>query len=334
MRYRIISVIQANSSISATPGSDRLWSVHFGQYWGISRLASSTMSWKRRSSRVGVGRGISSLLGDHVKGEDKVASVVRRPDRIGQGDQHSRGVAGVRADGHALEVDARLPPPHRLADGLDHQAERVRLDGGEQVVPDPAAELGAHHPFSWGRAQDDPQRCDDLVGAGGHGDAPVGSHAERERPAAADEVPGVAHPIITVVDPPAIVPVGAGTGSLQFMTVSPRRAAALPSMNTVVDPIRTVPWLVGGTTNATPGGVGRCGGWFIATLPTVAAGSPSTSTSVDRLCSSGPANGWGSGVGMGGLGGAGTATMCVSVPVTWSPCLAAGCPMTSLLSSA
>ena len=47
IRYKIISVIQAYSSISATPGSETLWSVHSGQSRWIRRLDSSTMSWKR-----------------------------------------------------------------------------------------------------------------------------------------------------------------------------------------------------------------------------------------------------------------------------------------------
>src|SRR2546421_5891948 len=42
--------------MSATPGSDTLWSVHSGQYRVIRRFASSTMSWKRRSSRFGAGK--------------------------------------------------------------------------------------------------------------------------------------------------------------------------------------------------------------------------------------------------------------------------------------
>src|SRR5262249_22142537 len=156
------------------------------------------------------------------------------------------------------------------------------------------------------------ERRVDLVGPGHGGDAAARPHAQRERPPAADEVAVAVHPIITVAEPPTMVPVGAGAGSLQVSTVSPSRAAGLPSTNTVVDPIWTVPWFVGGMRNAVPGGVGKCGGWFSATLPMVAAGRPSMRTSVDSDCSRVPLNGWGSGVGTGGPGGAGTATMCTS----------------------
>src|SRR3954447_6102701 len=105
----IISLIHANSSIIATPGSDKLWSVHSGQYRGMRRLASSTMSWNRRSSRVGGGSVMSSLLGDHVEGVDEVVAGVGRPDRVRETDQHPRGVAGVGNRPDVVELDARLP---------------------------------------------------------------------------------------------------------------------------------------------------------------------------------------------------------------------------------
>ena len=59
-RNSIWSVMYANVSMSVIPGSDTLWSVHSG-HWRITiRLASSTRSWKRRSSRSGAGSAISS----------------------------------------------------------------------------------------------------------------------------------------------------------------------------------------------------------------------------------------------------------------------------------
>src|SRR6201986_2202967 len=85
-RYSTISLIQANSSMSATPGSETLRFVHSGQNNGISRLASSTMSWNFRSSSSGAGRGmISSLFGivrDDVERVDQVALVVGRLDPV------------------------------------------------------------------------------------------------------------------------------------------------------------------------------------------------------------------------------------------------------------
>src|SRR5690348_6737767 len=92
--------------MSATPGSETLWSVHSGQYRVMCRLASSTMSWKRRSSRFGAGKLMLSpvrfaarlvphrkpagrhgarlrsrrlpVLRDHVERMDQVAMVVGR----------------------------------------------------------------------------------------------------------------------------------------------------------------------------------------------------------------------------------------------------------------
>src|SRR5215470_17459348 len=119
--------------------------------------------------------------------------------------------------------------------------------------------------------------------------------------------------------------VGASTGSLQVCTWSPSRARPLPFTRTMVEPTSTLPMLVGGLLNVAPGG-GRCGGRFCAMLFTVAAGSPLMSTSVDRPEVSLPENGSGVGVGTGPPGD-GTSTMWMSVPVTGSPCRAAGCGM-------
>ena len=111
-----------------------------------------------------------------------------------------------------------------------------------------------------------------------------------------------------------------GAGSWQVCTVSPMRAAALPLIRTVLLPPMMVPLLVGGTVNAVPGGVGRCGGLLLAALPMVAAGLPPIFTLVLRFSASGPANVCGSGVGTGAPGGVGTNTMCMSVAMIWSPC--------------
>src|SRR3954449_10963389 len=51
-----MSVIQANSSMSVTPGSETLCSDHSGHDWWIRRRASSTRSWNWRSSRTMSGR--------------------------------------------------------------------------------------------------------------------------------------------------------------------------------------------------------------------------------------------------------------------------------------
>src|SRR5712671_3912057 len=87
------SVIQANVSMSVTPGSETLWSVHSGHFCWTSRLASSTRSWKRRSSRFGPGRAMLIHLPpcclrsrrtrrDYVEGEDQVARIIGFADGI------------------------------------------------------------------------------------------------------------------------------------------------------------------------------------------------------------------------------------------------------------
>src|SRR5690349_11139475 len=90
--------MNATVSMSVTPGSDTLWSVHSGQRRCTMRFASSTRSWNRRSSRFGVGStsgtsarrpggarargGAGALVGDRVEGEDEVAGVVRAAQRV------------------------------------------------------------------------------------------------------------------------------------------------------------------------------------------------------------------------------------------------------------
>src|SRR3954447_24690020 len=120
--------MKANVSISVTPGSETLWSVHSGQRCWTRRFASSTRSWKRRSSRFGAGSGMSGLvvgergagreggrplLRDQVEGEDEVARVVRQARRVADVDQERRRVVGVRRDDDVLDVDARLPALER-----------------------------------------------------------------------------------------------------------------------------------------------------------------------------------------------------------------------------
>src|SRR2546423_12171487 len=107
--------MKANASSSTTPGSWTLWSVHSGHWRCTMRLASSTSSWKRRSSRFGAGRGISGFLGDHIEGEHQVAGVVRPPARIADVDIEERPVDIVHGDLNADDIDARLPAQQRLA---------------------------------------------------------------------------------------------------------------------------------------------------------------------------------------------------------------------------
>src|SRR6516162_1609985 len=102
-----------------TPGSETLWSVQSGQCRITWRLASSTSSWKRRSSRFGVGSAISvvaSFVGNAVEGEDQVAAVVRALlDILDVDVQHVGGVR-VGGRGHVHDVDAWFPPKQRGPD--------------------------------------------------------------------------------------------------------------------------------------------------------------------------------------------------------------------------
>src|SRR5436190_21530266 len=117
--------MNANVSIRVTPGSETLWSVHSGQRCCTIRLASSTRSWNRRSSRFGIGRlmslgsprrcsrrseageaknvvGYSSIRllvrRDDVEREDQVAGVVGAADGVLDVDVEDPAVDGVEAD--------------------------------------------------------------------------------------------------------------------------------------------------------------------------------------------------------------------------------------------
>ena len=75
-----------------------------------------------------------------------------------------------------------------------------------------------------------------------------------------------------------------------------------------------------------PGGVGRCGGWFVACDPTTAASAPPIFTDAIVPPVIVPEKGCGSGVGTAPLG-AGTMTTWMSIPTTESSLRAAGCPI-------
>src|SRR5690349_598780 len=115
------STICANASISVTPGSETLWSVHSGQRCWTSRLASSTRSWKCRSSRSGAGsissrsqcwcdgRGLDrlGLVGDHVEREDQVAGVAVTDDLVAHVHVERADVDRIEGDLHVEDVDPR-----------------------------------------------------------------------------------------------------------------------------------------------------------------------------------------------------------------------------------
>src|SRR4051794_18108035 len=149
--------MNANVSISVTPGSDTLWSVHSGQRRWTSRFASSTRSWKRRSSRFGTGRAMSvvaSVFGGGVKGENGVALVVVRLDLIVDVDVELVALHRVDGDVDEFDVDARLPPLQRLVDLVRQLRRGVDRRRPEDVVAQFRAELRAHRPLARVRGED------------------------------------------------------------------------------------------------------------------------------------------------------------------------------------
>src|SRR5712692_9490463 len=138
------------------------------------------------------------------------------------------------------------------------------------------------------------------------------------------QLPIIPYPPINTVPTATTVPTGISAGSLQVLAVSPLRAAPLPLMSTVALPRIICPRLLGGAWNGPP--CGMWGGVLVAVLFRVAAAMPMILTSLLRLPSRMPLNGCGIGVGTGPPGD-GIMMMWVSTPTIWSPCLAAGWPM-------
>src|SRR5262249_34484614 len=147
------------------PGSETLWSVHSGQRCCTSRLASSTRSWKRRSSRLGTGSAIvsSSLAWDHVEREDEVVAVVRPLHVVVDIDVEDRRVFAVEQDVHAVDVDPVLP--HRQGPGdLARDGRRRRaVRRAEYEVVDATAELRSHRSLTRDGRDDDADRLGDLA---------------------------------------------------------------------------------------------------------------------------------------------------------------------------
>src|SRR3954454_23398026 len=137
-RYSNWSTMNANVSISVTPGSKTLWSVHSGQRRCTMRFASSTRSWNRRSSRSGAGSAISAHLcafvgRDHVEREDEVARVVRAAERVVHLDVEHALIDGLEAHCDVLEVDPRLPPFDGHAHGVRDVPCGRRISRSEDV---------------------------------------------------------------------------------------------------------------------------------------------------------------------------------------------------------
>src|SRR5437762_3355560 len=190
--------------MSVTPGSDTLWSVHSGQRCWTIRLASSTRSWNRRSSRLGAGSGTSllpqcggwlmihlrrlALGGNDVERKHQVARIVAPSDRIGDVDVERRPVAGVRHDVDPEHIDPRFPPLQRLL-YLERKVAGGRgVGGGKDEVVDAAAEFRPHGALPIGRAEDEPDRLLDFPLLRDQRDPPRGLDPEGEGPSRADEI--------------------------------------------------------------------------------------------------------------------------------------------------
>src|SRR5687767_2081564 len=142
--------------MSTTPGSCTLWSVHSGHWRCTMRFASSTSSWKRRSSRFGAGNGMSAFLGDHIEREHEVAGIVGSAARVGNIDIEQRVISVIDGDLDADDVDARLPPQQRLPHLIGDLTGDVVVDTGEHKIVNHTAELGTHRPFTPSRTDDQP----------------------------------------------------------------------------------------------------------------------------------------------------------------------------------
>src|SRR6266550_1977198 len=181
--------MKANVSMSVTPGSETLWSVHSGQRRCTRRFASSTRSWKRRSSRFGAGSTMGSgLRGDHIEGKDEVARVVGPADHVLDVDVDRGGLLGVDRDVDALDVDPGLPPFQGALHLVGDAPGGAPGHRGEHEVVDRTAELRAHRPLAVRGPEDEADRLGDLAVPRHQGDAPGRPGPHREGPARPNEV--------------------------------------------------------------------------------------------------------------------------------------------------
>src|SRR3954469_22352982 len=120
--------------------------------------ASSMMSWKRRSSRLGACSGIALLLffrRNQVERVNECAGVFRCAYAVRDVDVQAGRVVQIRSDGDVKHVDAWLPHGERVIDVIARQAPGRVVVRGEDEVVDLTAEVGPHAPLALGRAEDD-----------------------------------------------------------------------------------------------------------------------------------------------------------------------------------
>src|SRR5262249_8219506 len=192
----MMSVIQAASSMSVMPGSDGLWLVHSGQYRGMSRTASATMSSKARSSSFGAGIIFSAfgsegafLLGLGLQVERIHEVPLRRggDDRVLDVD-----VDLVRLVGRGPRLDlyglySRARPYQRFPGVRPGEAAGVRVVRREDEVVHVAAERGPHDPLARRGAEDDEDRIADALLVDRHRDAAGAVDVDGEAPPLAEE---------------------------------------------------------------------------------------------------------------------------------------------------
>src|SRR5687767_4867521 len=133
-------------------------------------FASSTMSWKWRSSSVTVGSGMvrpvrkkGLLSRDAIEREHERAAVVRGLDLVLDLDVEALGGGALRARNDLEDANAGLPHGQRLGHVVAGEADGGRVVRCEDERVDLTAELRPHHPFAPGRQQDDPDRFGDVA---------------------------------------------------------------------------------------------------------------------------------------------------------------------------
>src|SRR5216683_1102794 len=168
-------------------------------------LASSTMSWKRRSSSFGVSSGMCGcypssagmrvadsfggiLPGDAVEREHERPFVMGRLDDIANVDQQPAGVERIRRDQHFGDIDARLPHLQRVLNVVAGQAGGRRFVGSKDQIVNPAPEFWTHDALPDRCEQDHADRLFDVPLLTRQGNAAARVDSRRKRPSGANYV--------------------------------------------------------------------------------------------------------------------------------------------------
>src|SRR5262249_44401915 len=135
-----------------------------------------------------------------VERVDEVLHCVVRADAVLDPDQDQVLFALGLIDRDVEQVDPRLPLAQRLAHLERDVAQRRRVDRGEYVPVDAAAEPGLGPPLARRGAEDDPDRLGDVLLVAGVRESAGRADPQRERPADAEmlAVADRAHEMLTV----------------------------------------------------------------------------------------------------------------------------------------